>query len=294
MTGPAPPRAAVRPDELFPDAPPGAVAPESTMALFRARNRRWHEEHGFWSWAWVAALVAGPAALYVFGEPSLALWLAGLLLAIAIVTELVFWNEAGDEFWQAWAAARGLKLGDAAPWLHTSVPLLQKGDEREFHRVLTGRVGSSDATLATYTYTEVSYDDEGRRSETDYDFTIAILQVPAACASRYAGVYLRRKGLSVGGMFDALTHDRSVRLESAEFHKRYELRVADEQDDIALFELFSTTFIDQLTHAPEIQWEQVGGLLVCFRKGHADSARELDELCEGAARVYRRYCEEQR
>ena len=35
---------------------------------------------------------------------------------------------------------------------------------------------------------------------------------------------------------DKLQHDRAVQLESAEFHKRYALRVVDDQDDIALYE----------------------------------------------------------
>ena len=116
--------------------------------------------------------------------------------------------------------------------------------------------------------------------------------LPEPVAARYLGVYMRKNTLSLGSLQDKLQHDRAVQLESAVFNKRYDLRVVDEQDDIALYELFSTPFVDHLAHTVFVQWEQVGPYLVVYRKGHTTDSDELDRLCKDSVDVFSRYCEE--
>jgi len=171
--------------------------------------------------------------------------------------------------------------------------LLRKGDKRELEFRLHGRVGGDEVTLAHYTYTEISRDSEGNRSESDYHFTLAIATLPDACAARFQGVYLRPGGgLSFGGLQDKLAHDRGVQLESIAFNKRYDLRVMDAQDDIAVFELFKPHFIERLTSGSRCQWEQVGATLVVYEDDHISNTAELDALFAQAADIRQRYCEE--
>ena len=281
---------------LFPDAPAGVVAPESARALFRVRMRRWRENHRVWLYIWVFAVVIGPLVALTFSSPIAAAVALGVMLAIAGILMAVQWSRAAGEFWVAYAQARGLQIDDGTPWLSCNVPLLSLGDEREFDRVLTGRVGDASAAIGQYTYTDVTYstDSDGHRTrqEEDHHFTVVAFRLPDQVASRFRGVYCRNNTLGFGGLQDKLSHDRGIKLESNDFHKRYDLRVVDEQDDIALYELFSPTFIEQLTLEYHALWEQVGSDLLVYWDDHRTSSAELDDLCAAAWRVYRRYCEE--
>jgi hypothetical protein len=254
----------------------------------------WRKEYVFWFYLWMVLLIPVPAiCLLIPGlHVGVAIGIAAAALVAAIVVTAVQHHRAHTSYWRMYAHARGLTLDDSRPWVSAGVPLLRKGDERRMDRVLTGRIGSGNAALAQYTYTEVWHDDNGRHEE-DHDFTLVVFRLSAEVAARYKGVYLREQGLSFGGLQDKLQHDRKVELESSEFEKEYELRVVDGQDDIALYELFSTTFIDQLT-TRHIEWEQVGPDLVVYQQGHTSTSDDVDDLCGKAAWVYQRYSEEHR
>ncbi|MCZ4495582.1 MAG: hypothetical protein JWM25_165 [Thermoleophilia bacterium] len=174
------------------------------------------------------------------------------------------------------------------------VPLLKRGDEQKWEQQLVGTIAGQPATLALYTYVEVSRDSEGNTSRSSYDFTLLRFRLPAVVAQRFRGVYLAPKSLSFGKLQDKMSHDRQVELESQAFHKRYRLRVVDEQDDIALYELFSPPFIELLSHDAHVNFEQVGDSLVIYRKGHETEAADLDRFCLEAWHVLQRYLEEHR
>ena len=78
----------------------------------------------------------------------------------------------------------------------------------------------------------------------------------------------------------------------AEFAKRYNLRAHDSQDDVALWELFSTTFVHRLATELQVYWEQRGADLVFWQKGHESEAADLDRFCLEAWHVLQRYLEE--
>jgi hypothetical protein len=282
--------------KVFPDAPAGAITPPSASKMFRTRVGEWRRANLGWVIAWIVAQVVAPAVLAVTVSVVAGIVLAVVALIALIVFCAIMWSKAQHAFWDAYAQARGLTHEREHPTLPFSVPLLSKGDKREVHRVLTGSIGGRSAHLAQYTYTDVSYttDSEGRRQrqETDYDFTLVCFTLPDAVAQRFRGVYLHKDSLSFGRLQDKLQHDRAVELESTEFNSKYDLRVVDDQDDIALYELFSTTFVDHLAHNTFVQWEQVGPCLVIFRKNHCTDPEDLDQLCETAVTVCERYCEE--
>lgn len=282
---------------VFPDAPDDALAPVGAKAIFQGRLRRVYERNS--GWIAVGAALCALAVLVermMFPVASIFPIVAtiGLFLIPVVIVVWVQHLRAGREFWRGYAQARGLTVAPDSAVGYSS-PLLRRGDEREWQHVLTGRIGTcADAQLAEYTYTDVSYDDDGHRQETDHDFTLVCLRLPQQVAGRFAGVYCRdRSLLSFGRIRDAIGSDRGVELESVDFHKRYELRVEDRQDDIALYELFNPTFIEQLTSDDaKPQFEQVATDLVVFWDGHVTDSARLDAACSSAIRIHQRYLEE--
>lgn len=293
---------------LFSDAPSGPEPPASAKAVYKARMHAWKADHKVMYQVWLVLFIGGTIAAatgaYLAGGPITALKGAGVvfvpcLLAGVFVTMKVG-GSADDEYWTAYATARGLRQGVGGS-IGCDVPLLGLGDERETHFVLHGRIAGVESQLAQYTYTDITHstDSHGNRTTNreDHDFTLLAMPLPDAVAARFRGVYCRRKSLSLGGIQDKLAHDRAIKLESVDFCKRYSLRVVDDQDDIALYELFSTTFLDELASASVddeavVQWEQVGPNLVMFVEEHVDVTVALDALCGAGARVRARYLQE--
>lgn len=278
---------------LFPDAPRDLAVPRDVRALFTVRMRSLGGEHRrVLLLGWGGALAVA-AALALSGNAAGAVVLAGLAIAVAIGVAAWQHSSAADDFFDRYAAARGLHHREGGA-VHADVPLFGKGDEREWPRVLEGNVFGQRASLAHYTYTTVGTDSEGNRTETDHDYTVLRMQLPEQVAARYVGVSLSPRGMSLGALQDRLASDRAVRLESTQFAQRYSLRVVDEQDDIALFELFSPPFVQLLATDLRISWEQRRGDIVFWREGHESEAADLDAMCRDASCVLARYLEEWR
>lgn len=293
MTTPPVGSAQATAQRTFTDAPEGEIAQTSVGDLFKARLRGFWEDRRILAVAWGVALVAAAGAALVV-PPVAPLAVAGLLLIAAVVVLLVMHHRASRDFWQGYATARGLRYDDDGRGFRADIPLLRKGDKRSVSRTLHGKIGGHDAVVAQYTWTDITRDSDGNRREVDHDYTLLHFTLPPAVAARFAGVRMRPKQLTFGRLQDGLGDDRSVELESADFSGRYTLRVLDEQDDIALYELMSTTFIDRLCTGPKQFWEQEGADLVCFRDGHLDESEDLDELCTGSLVVLERYLAEHR
>lgn len=282
---------------LFPEASEAALQSVTKRDLQRKRVEQWRRDHRLLrSTLWIV-FVGGIAAGAVTAAPVLFL----LPLAAAITWLYLYArqsSDAADDLFDAYTSSRGLTW--RANWRDPSMsdlPILEKGDKRKFHRVATGQMLDTIGSISHYTYTEISTDSEGNRTESDYHFTLAHFPLPSAVAARYPGVYVRRKGLVSGKMFDRLTHDRQVELESAEFRKRYSLRVADEQDDVALYELMSTSFIQHMIDAGTIdgqvvQFEQRASSLLVYVKSHLGSSTDIDNLIRATLPIYRRFCDE--
>lgn len=278
---------------VFANAPADLAVPRDVRSLFRARMRAvGGSRRSTYLTAWIGALVAGPLLGIAFGSVLGWIVTGGALLIAGIVLYRAH-SSASDDFFGRYATARGL-VPSPNPYVGAKVPLFRQGDKREWSRVLQGTIAGQPGSLAHYTYTTVTRDSEGNESETDHDYTVVHFPLPEHVAQRFVGVSLSPKSLSFGALQDKLAHDRKVELESAEFHKRYSLRVVDSQDDIALYELFSTTFVQTLSTTLQIYWEQRSGDLVVWRKGHETEAADLDRMCLEAWHVLHRYLEEYR
>jgi hypothetical protein len=84
--------------------------------------------------------------------------------------------------------------------------------------------------------------------------------------------------------------DRAVKLESTGFLARYAVSTDADQDQLAVWQLFSPGIIDWLTNeAPAgFSFELQDGALCCFVPGWVAEPAALDALCAGAARVFAR------
>lgn len=279
--------------ELFPAAPADLTVPRDVSGLFRARMRSFGgSNRTIMLIGWAALLVIG-IVLAVAGSLGLGITLVVIALVAAIGVAWHQHNAAASDFFDRYAEARGLTHA-AGGGMRGNVPLFSRGDRRKFARVMSGTIAGQDAQFGHYTYTEVSRDSDGDETSTDYDFTVLRFDLPPAVAQRFAGVNLSPKQLSFGALQDKLSNDHKVELESIAFTKRYSLRALDSQDEIALYELFSTTFVEQLATTIQIYWEQRSGDLVFWKRGHENEAADLDMMCKEAAVVLQRYREEDR
>ena len=249
---------------------------------------------------WVL-IVAGAAVLAVIGAAIAGAGLAavGFFIGIAIGLGIVFAvadSRAEDAFFESYAKSRGLSWQGSGD-LERATPLLRKGDERKANEIFTGPLADDiDGTLALYTYTEVSTDSDGDRTETNYPFTLILVDVPETVAHLPELLVQRKSGFkALEGLEDKFRrkHER-VTLESEAMRDRYEIFVGKEQDEVWVRRLFSPSFIVWLTDAPpkHFAFELVDGKLCAFVPKHRDSIDGLDEIVDVGCEISRRLRDE--
>lgn len=232
----------------------------------------------------VSALIGAGAAIAV------------LLLGIVVVFVIAD-KRAADDFFEVYAANRGLSLIHERGRLPQATPLLRKGDDRYTERTLTGPIADGfDGTLALFTYEEETRDSDGDTQTNYYRYTLGLVEV-AECASFVPELYCQRKfGLRALEKFeDALRGNKErVKLESEKLLDKYEIFATKEQDAIWLRRLFSPSFIVWLAEAaPEkFAFELVDGALCCYVSGHKENAAELDAIAAATGAVAKRLRDE--
>jgi hypothetical protein len=219
-----------------------------------------------------------------------------LLLGIVIVFAIAD-RRAADDFFEVYAANRGLTLVHGRGRLPQATPLLRKGDDRYTDRTMTGPLADGvDGTLALFTYEEETTNSEGQSETNYYRYTLGFTEV-AECAERVPELYCQRKfGLRALEKFEDVfrTKKERVKMESEVLDEKYEIFAGKEQDAVWLRRLFSPTFIVWLTDtAPEkFAFELVDGNLCCYVSGHKEDAEDLDGIAAATGAVARRLREE--
>jgi hypothetical protein len=242
-----------------------------------------------------ALLLAGVGA--AIGGPGVAV--VGFLIGIAVgmgITFAVADNRAEDAFYDSYANSRGLTRQGSGS-LERATPLLKKGDERKANEIFTGELAEGiEGTLALYTYTEVSTDSDGDRTETDYPFTLILVDLPETVPHLAELLVQTKSGFkALEGFEDKFrrNHER-VTLESEAMRDRYEIFVGKEHDAVWVRRLFSPSFIVWLTDAPpkKFAFELVEGKLCAFVPKHRESIEGFDEVISTGCEVARRLREE--
>jgi hypothetical protein len=235
----------------------------------------------------IGTVVAGP----LIGAPVA---FSVLVLGLAVILAMAS-GRAKEDFLRAYAQDRDLTRKGRGG-LPPATPLLRRGDDRYATERMDGVLPGGEAgTLAHYTYEETHRDSRGNRQTTHHRFTVAICEVPES-AVQVAELYCQRRvGFRfLDGFEDAFRRKQRVELESEAVDRRFETFADTDTDPNWLRQLFAPSFVVWLAeHAPEdFAFELVAGALCANVKGYADSAAELDALCEGASAVARRLREE--
>jgi hypothetical protein len=199
-------------------------------------------------------------------------------------------QQAEDEFFKRYAAARGLNHWKQQYSMPEFTPLLSGGDRRHCEHWME----SHGRAIGWFTF-EIRHDN-GDKPDTwePHNFTIATVDIGEFGMARFQGIYLRRRR----GLFDHLDSDanwlknhtlKKVELESTAFHERYELWAERDQDDIVLRQLFAPSFVIWLSEHPlEPGFELRAGELVVFLPGRCGEAGRLDFLMMAAADISKR------
>jgi hypothetical protein len=241
-----------------------------------------------------AAFVAG--LIFIGAAIGAGAALLALLLGIVVVFVIAD-KRAANDFFEVYAANRGLTLIHGRGRLPQATPLLRKGDDRYTERTLTGPVADGfDGTLALFTYEEETRDSDGDTQTNYYRYTLGLVEV-ADCARLVPELYCQRKfGLRAMEKFeDAFRGNKErVSLESEALLDKYEIFATRDQDANWLRQLFSPTFIVWLTDsAPDkFAFELVDGNLCCYVSGHKENAKDLDAIAAATGAVAQRLRDE--
>lgn len=193
----------------------------------------------------------------------------------------------------AYAARHGLMHRAASFGLPKATQLMRHGFLQEVPSLATGELpgGAGEGWLA-----QVNYAYEGRSDIERSPFTLVL--VGAIESSDYAIRVLchdRRLDKRDRSNPDAdrevvKLDDKEVKLESRRFLERYAVSTDHDQDQLAVWQLFSPGIIDWLTEeAPDrFSFELQDGALACFVPGYVTDEGELDALCAGAGRIFSR------
>jgi hypothetical protein len=219
-----------------------------------------------------------------------------LLLGVVVVFAIAD-GKAASDFFEVYAAQRGMTLTHGRGRLPQATPLLRKGDDRYTERTLIGPLAEGfEGTLALYTYEEETRDSDGNKQTNYYRYTVGLVEV-VECAERVPELYCQRKfGLRALEKFEDVFRSKKERvtLESEALLDKYEIFAGKEQDAVWLRRLFAPSFIVWLTEsAPDkFAFELVDGTLCCYVNGHNENAAELDAIAAATGAVAKRLRDE--
>ncbi|HEX8053080.1 MAG TPA: hypothetical protein VF517_08805 [Thermoleophilaceae bacterium] len=177
-------------------------------------------------------------------------------------------------------------------------PLLGAGERRHFEHTLSGplfgRLGGPTCVLGHYTYEIAIEDHEAyveRHDWVPHRFTVCAAEIGGPLG-RLRGVYLRPRLSAIKLEDDWLavgSPRHRVKLESGRFNDIYDLHRADGQDEVALRELFSPSFVVWLQEHPlKPGFECGAGTLVVFVRGYETAAGKITFLHEATRDIARR------
>jgi hypothetical protein len=260
----------------------------------------------------VYGLALGSVGAFVFGASRrdpliMAAGPAGVVAVVVAVVAFVADRSAEQSFFRAYAEARGLEYVDRYELLPFT-PLLGAGDRQWCEHWMLGDLASEPRLTGglghfVHERRKETTDSGGRSHSHTVErsrLTVCVIDMEESLL-RFKGVFLRqRRGLlALHSDWLADTPSRAVELESSAFTHRYELRIAEEQDEVVLRQLFSPTLVSWLAgHPLSPGFELRAGTLVVFvprplEDGGTltflvDAAREsgsrvLDEVREAAA-----------
>jgi hypothetical protein len=202
------------------------------------------------------------------------------------------------EFFEQLAPELGLRYTMGGHYVPIT-PLLAAGDRQRFENTmegpLYGKLGGPPCLVGHFTF-ETRHETGNDISDVTvwkpHPFTVCAVDLGGAALERFRGVFVRPRLNRIGLDHDWLGRVPSaerVELESARFNELYELKRGADQNEVALRELFSPSFLVWLQEHPlRPGFECKAGTLVVFARGHEKSGGQITLLHEAARHIARR------
>lgn len=249
-------------------------------------------------------MVLGAAGSFVLGasQRSVAI-MAGGPAAVALVTVVACWvladRGAASRFFRHYAQSLGLVYWPRSS-LPALTPLLGAADRRWIEHWMQGAL-PGEPVIGGGIGQLVLEEREDDKRKARYRLTICVADLEVSIR-RFHGIFLRpRRGLvaPVPNWIRRST-TRAIQVESTAFSERYELFVADDQDEVVARQLLSPSLVIWLAEHPLVPgFELRAGMLVVYvdrvlgDEGNLTylldatrkiAARVLDETADAAAR----------
>jgi hypothetical protein len=259
--------------------------------LFRSYLRR---RTAFW------ALFAGVSAAFLYGA-----WKADPLIMVAGPAAVVLgvtgiaWvmadRAAAERFYRGFARNVGLGYARAFELLPLT-PLLGAGQRRRAEHWMYGQLpGDLPGGVGHFVWERIERDSDGDPQVRERNrFTLCVADLEPSMAL-FKGVFIRRRRGFVASHSDWL-EDRPTRrleVESAAFTERYELLIADDQDEVILRRLLQPTLVSWLANHPLTPgFEVKAGALVVFVPHAIEDAGNLTYLIDATRHIAARVLSE--
>jgi hypothetical protein len=252
--------------------------------LFRSYLR---SRTAFW------ALFAGVSAAFLYGawkgEPLImAAGPAAVVLGVTGVAWLMADRAAAHRFYSGFARNVGLLYASRFDLLALT-PLLSAGNRRRAEHWMYGRLpGDLQGGVGHLVWERIERDSDGDqrvRERNRFTFCVADLEPSMAL---FKGVFLRPRRGVIASHSDWLkdTRSRTLEVESAAFTERYELVIADDQDEVILRRLLSPTLVRWLANHPLTPGVELkAGALVVFVPHAIEDAGNLTYLIDATRHV---------
>ena len=259
-------------------------ADEGQKDLFRSYLR---SRTAFW------ALFAGVSAAFLYGawrrDPLImAAGPAGVALGVAGVAWFMADRAAAHRFYSGFA--RSVGLGYASRFgLLSLTPLLGAGSRRRAENWMYGQLpGDLPGGVGHFVWERLERDSDGHQKVRERNrFTVCVADLEPSMAL-FKGVFLRPRRGVIASHSDWLKDTRAHRLEveSAAFTERYELLIADDQDELILRRLLSPTLVNWLANHPLTPGlELKAGALVVFVPYAIEDAGNLTYLIDATRHI---------
>lgn len=251
---------------------------------------------------WTYVLGGGGAFLYGAYRRDPLVMAAGIAAVAALVTltaALVADRTAEARFFAALASSLGLHYVGQTTLLALT-PLLAAGDRQICEHWMLGELLPEHGLaggLGYFTYdVRWSRGAGGTRQELTVErhtLTLCVIEIEPSIA-RFKGVFLRpRRGLFDGEDWLEGRGRRALELESADFCRRYQLLIADDQGELAARELLSPSLVEWLARHPFVAgFELKAGTLVVFAARRLEDAGTFELFLAGARKLAGRVLDE--
>jgi hypothetical protein len=259
--------------------------------LFRSYLR---SRTAFW------ALFIGGSAAFLYGawkrDPLImAAGPAGVALGVTGIAWFMADRAAAHRFYAGFA--RSVGLGYASPFaLLPLTPLLSAGNRRRAEHWMYGRLpGNLPGGVGHFEWERTERDSDGaKRLRERNRFTVCVADLEPSMAL-FKGVFLRPRRGVIASHSDWLkdTRTRRVEVESTAFTERYELLIADDQDEVILRRLLQPTLVSWLANHPLTPGlEMKAGALVVFVPHAIEDAGNLTYLIDATRHIASRVLSE--